>query len=67
MPNSIDVPINKWDELGAILEELYGMVHSLNGYLAHDEVDTAKHESNEIEQQVVKALDVYNKIESQRI
>lgn len=62
MSDSIRVPKAKWDELGAILEELYGMVHSLNDYLGNDQLDIAKKEAGEIEKEVVKVLDQYNKI-----
>ena len=61
----IRVPKAKWDELGAILEELYGMVHSLNDYLGGGRLDTAKGEGVEIENEVVKALDICNKIEQE--
>lgn len=63
MSDFITAPKAKWDELGAILEELYGMVRSLNDYLGGDQLNTAKEEGGEIENQVVKALDLYNKIE----
>jgi len=53
----------RWDELGVILEELYGMVHSLNDYLGNDQLDMAKKEAGEIEKEVVKLRDRYNKIE----
>lgn len=63
MSDSIRVPKAKWDKLGAILEELYGMAHSLNDYLGNDQLDIAKKEAGEIEKEVVKVLDRYNKIE----
>ena len=63
MSEIINISKTKWDELGSILEELYGMVHSLNDYLGWDQVDTARKEANEIEKEVVKALDIYNKID----
>ena len=53
----------RWDELGVILEELYGMVHSLNDNLGNDQIDIAKKEAGEIEKEVVKLRDRYNKIE----
>jgi len=59
----IRVPKTKWNKLGAILEELCGMVHSLNDYLCNDQLDIAKKEAGEIEKEVVKVLDKYNKIE----
>lgn len=62
MSDFIRAPKAKWDELGAMLEELYGMVHSLNDYLDGDRLDTAKEEGGQIENQVVKVLDLYNKI-----
>lgn len=51
------------DKLGAILEELYGMVHSLNDYLKSEQTVIAKKEAADIEEEMVKALDFYNKID----
>jgi len=59
----IRVPKAKWNRFGAILGELYGMVHSLNDYLGNDQLDIAKKEAGEIEKEVVKVLDRYNKVE----
>lgn len=63
MSDYIGVPKAKWNELGTILEELYGMVHSLNDYLGNDQLDIAEKEAGEIEKEVAKVLDRYNKIE----
>ncbi len=63
MSDNIGVPKAKWNELGTILEELYGMVHSLNDYLCNDRFDVAKKEAGDIEKEVAKLLNQYNKIE----
>ena len=52
-----------WDELGSIIEELYGMVHSLNDFFRSEQIDIAKKEAADIEKEVIKALDLYNKID----
>ena len=59
----IQIQETDWNEIGATIEELYGMVHTLNDLLDDDLIDTAKKESADIEEQMGKVLDLYNKIE----
>ena len=67
MGDVIKVPNTNWDELGSIIEELYGMVHSLNDFLGSERIDIAKKEATDIEEEVIKALDLYNKIDLSQI
>jgi len=67
MGDVIKVPNTNWDELGSIIEELYGMVHSLNDFLGSERIDIAKKEAADIEEKVIKALDLYNKIDLSQI
>ncbi len=52
-----------WNEVGSIIEELYGMVHTLNDCFNDGLIDLAKKEAVDIEIQIVKVLDLYNNID----
>ena len=62
MSDYIRISKDKWDKLGSMLEELYGMVHCLNDCLNNNQLDIAKKEAGDIENQEVKVLDLYNRI-----
>lgn len=64
MAEVIEVLKTNWDELGSIIEELYGMVHCLNDLLRSEQTALANKEAADIEKEMVKVLDFYNKIES---
>lgn len=52
-----------WNEIGSIIEELYGMVHTLNDCFNDGLIDLTKKEAADIEIQIVKVLDLYNNID----
>jgi len=52
-----------WNEIGALIEEIYGMVHTLNDCFNDGYINLARQESMDIESQMIKLLDLYNKIE----
>lgn len=54
-----------WNEIGAIIEEIYGMVHTLNDCFDDGRIDLAKKEAADIEIQMVKTLDLYNKVDAE--
>jgi hypothetical protein len=59
----IQIKETDWNEIGAAIEELYGMVHTLNDCLNDGRTGIAKEEAADIEKRLVKVLDLYNKIE----
>jgi hypothetical protein len=61
--NYIQLQETRWNEIGSIIEELYGMVHTLNDCFDDGLIDLAKKEGTDIERQMVKLLDLYNEIE----
>ena len=59
----IQIKETDWNEIGASIEDLYGMMHTLNNCLDDGRIDIAKEEAADIEKRMVKVLDLYNKIE----
>jgi len=59
----IQLQETRWNEIGSIIEELYGMVHTLNDCFDDGLIDLAKKEGIDIERKMVKLLDLYNEIE----